>query len=158
MGIVDHSSLVLIHAPTLLSMPPEQYDCFRAYNFAFQFLPNTQWKNYKTGAWNQKIMQSFVCALEGRRKRWTERKQKSIVLLWSAAKPPCLRLLLVPQGVCFSSYEKRKRKICIGKWGGEEYLFFKVILFSPNLATCVRQKWRPEIDSFKILSVKEFHM
>lgn len=25
-------------------MLPKQYDCFRGYNFAFQFLPNTQWK------------------------------------------------------------------------------------------------------------------
>lgn len=77
MGIVAHSRLFfkerkkpLIPVPLFLPMPPKQYDCFRGYNFTFQFSPNTrQTKNCKTGACNRKVMQSFVCALEGRREQ-----------------------------------------------------------------------------------------
>lgn len=67
----------------------------------------------------------------GKGEQGIERKQKPIVLFWSAAKPPCLLLLLVPQGVCFSSFlwQKKKKKNVLGN--GKKNIVFKVILFSP---------------------------
>ena len=50
------------------------------------------------------------------------------MLLWSAAKPPRLLLLLVPQGVCFSSFLWQGEKNVLGN--GEKILVLKMILFS----------------------------
>lgn len=124
----------LIPVPLLLPIPPNNMIVSEDM-FAFQFLPHTQWKNCKTGAWNQKVMQGFVCALKGKGKRWTERKQKPIVLLWAAANPPYFLLFLVPQGVCFVFFFFSKllwqKKNVFGNRGN---LFCKMILFSPILA------------------------
>lgn len=118
----------------------------------FNFFPTDSGKNCKTGAWNQKVMQSFVCALEGNGEQWTEKKQKPIVLLWSAAKPPRLLLLLVPQGVCFSSFLWQKSKKIKMYWEMGE----KMILFSPILATYDIQRWKHAIDFLKNLIWKRF--
>lgn len=80
LSIVAHSSFFffkkkkLIPVLLFLPLPPKQYDCFRGYNFTFQFLPNRQRKKLQN--WSLKPeSHAELCVCFGRKWGAMNRKE-----------------------------------------------------------------------------------
>lgn len=134
MGIVAHSSPFFFKGkkthplPLLLPIPPKQYDYFRGYNFAFQFLPSTRWKKLQN--WSLKPeSHAEPCVCFGG--KWGVMKRKEaethcVTLVCSQTTP--LTPASGASGSLFFKLFMAKKKNVLGNGGGN--LFFKTTLFS----------------------------
>lgn len=112
----------------------------------FNFFPAHGGKNCKTGAWNQKVMQSFVCALVGRGEAMNRKEAEThCAALVCSQTTPLTPASGASGSLFFKFFLWKKRKMYWGM-GGKSVL--QMILFSPILAIYRRRRWRHASDFF----------